>query len=386
MPNQFFNSDASFFGGGGGSSLTELLFGGGIGPGFGGQVGLGGGAGSSPYLGASAFVPQSGSLLPASAGAFAQQFVPELAGNFNLPFQLGAGAQEAFTEFRRSPEARDPGAVQTFTEEFRDLPDVQGLIQRQQLEQADPFITGAQTGGRDLAQVVQELFETEGSQLANVFRPTGAGVGAVTEDIRRALTGGDSSLADLAGFSALGNAGQLTGLGNQATVAQLLQGAGPGLIGLGGGQAFNPFSGGLLTDVNPFELGLGGEIQGTELLRLTGGLLSKQDIDITQGVADAFQRSVSTGADLGFGGGQGRRLTQTLANLAPAFTSEGGEAAFISQAQSPTVRNLIDTWYGGGAGGGFGRGIHHDLGRAIQVQGEQRPEGPDIQNLLSGLL
>jgi len=342
-------SDYGFYGGG--SGLSSLLWGGG-----------GGGLGS--YLGYSSYLPSMGTGLPSTVGGFlGAGYIPELAGARNLQFQTGDELQDLYSRFR-SEGGADPSA---FANELLGREDVQGLLERQQYAEGTPYIRTEQ--GQGLEDVVSQLLGEEGSLLSNLYGAAGVGAGAATEDIRRLMAGEQSSIGDLAGYNFFGNAGELTGAGREAVAAQLLQGAG-GLVNLGGSRAFNPLSGDLLTDEYNFTLGQGGQLGGTELLRLTSGLASMQDLDITSGIAGAFRRAVDTGADLGFGGGGAFNLTQALANLnlgeGQAVTQYATTQAGHKAAQQTGYRHLgqwIDRLYGGQAGSDFGQ----DFSRLFQA-------------------
>lgn len=340
-------SDYGFYGGGG---LSDLLWG-------------GTSSFSSPYSysGYSAYTPSFGSGMPSTIGGFLQSgYIPELAGNRNAAFQLGGDLQSLYSQFLSEGAADPSGFAQGLTQRE----DVQALLRQQEFKGAEAFIDSDQ--GRGLSEIVAELMGDEGSLLSNLYGTAGVGADVASSDIQRLLTGGDSAIGDLAGYEFFGNAGQLTTAGREAVAAQLLGGGG-GLVSLGGGQAFNPFSGDLLTDEYDFRSGVAGDISGTELLRLSGGLLSKHNLDVTKDIAGAFQTATETGADMGFGGPQGYRLTQNLANYARtgAFDPTQGEAYISGQGG---FGSLIDQWYGGQTNADWGRGLGWSLGGMIQTR------------------
>lgn len=337
-------SDYGFYGGG----MGDMLW--------------GGASGFSPfqsYAGYSAYTPTLGTGLPTTAAGFLGSYVPELMGLRNLGFQLGGDIQDVYSDWRAGG-AGDPTA---FAEELTQREDVQGLLQRQQMAEGTPFIRTEE--GRGLADIVTELMEREGSLLSNVYGAAGVGADVAAEDIRRLLGGGASSIADLAAQEFYGGQGDLTQAGREAVAAQLLGGAGS-LVGLGGGRAFNPLSGDLLTDEYALSTGAGGALVGDELMRMAGGLMSTQDLDLTGGLLGALGRAKETGSALTFGGSHGYRLPQSLLNYAQAGLLDTSDPtqSLISGA-NPEFQKYVDQWYSGNTWGGWGRGVGHDIGRWI---------------------
>ena len=121
-----------------------------------------------------------------------------------------------------------------------------------------------------------------------------------------------------------------------------------GLVDVGGGRSFNPYSMDVLSDA--YRLDAGGGLSGHNILNLGGGILSTQDAGITRGVAEALSRAEGGG----FGGHRGYRLQSALGGLAGVL----GEGETFQQAD-PNMRGAIDQWYQGLAGGGWG----HDMGQ-----------------------
>jgi hypothetical protein len=120
-------------------------------------------------------------------------------------------------------------------------------------------------------------------------------------------------------------------------------------VALGGGQSFNPFSAGILSD----EYGLGSlNLKGNQAYEFGTGILATQDRDITGDIGEYFARAHQTGGNLGaiYGGKGGYGLTHGLEDLARL-----GEGEAVSQEGG--LAQLIDTLYAGRAGSGFGRGL-----------------------------
>jgi hypothetical protein len=336
---------------------------------FYGGFGLGGGFGSpglyqpwqsasqSPYVGFSGFAPDPTQYLPSTLSGYASQFMPELGGISGLGRRLGGDLAQAYQTFRGSDAARAPGGAGGFTEQLLADPNVQRLLEQQEFAQEGAFIEDGLEGVRSLTDIVQEQFGTEGSRLSNIYGQAGIGAEEAEADLRRFLGGDTSAVGDVTSFEMFGGRGKHTRGSREAILAQLL---GDELVDVGGGRVFNPFSEEVFGDMYRTTTGTD-QLQGTELLRLTGGLLSTQNLDITQGIQQAFGTALDTGADLAFGGKRGYRLTQAIAGQGAPQLGEGQ-----SIAQDQRLQNAIDTWFAGGAGRGFGRGLPSFLQSRVQ--------------------
>lgn len=339
---------------------TDLNFYGGLG-GFGGNPGvfqpwqMGGGQ-QSPYLGFSSFAPQQGAV-PATLSGFLQQNIPELSDVRGLSGLLGQDLRQSFSEFRGSERALQQGGSAQFTQELLGREDVQGLLRRSELGGEGAFVQAGE-GAQGLSQLVSGQLGTEGSALRNIY---GGGIGAeaITEDLRRLLTGGQSAIGAESSTLEFGGRGQHTDASRQALAAQLLGGGGGGgPIDIGGGQAFNPFSQDILSDVYNFDLGQQ-EASATSRLRLAGGILSTQNRDITSGMAQTIQQAAQGGADLGFGGSYGYQMTSALGNLADPLSRTGGVVRQAGGAGG--LGSLIDEWYNAAGQGGYRQGLAQNV-------------------------
>jgi hypothetical protein len=333
--------------------------------GFYGNFGLGGGYGGQfqPWqigqgqIGTSAYAPQVSDFLPSTLGGFAQQYIPELAGAKGLSQRFGADLSQQFRDFRFGGDVTQQGITQ-FANQLGQSEIGQRLVQEQEFAQDDPFLRGQQ-GARGLSEVVQELLGTEGSQLANIYGGSGFEADAVTRDIRNFIGGQESGLSHLSAHSMSGSITTSgsdfhTGGTRQSVLGSLFEGQ--GLIGLGGGRSFNPYS----QDIPgyDFQAGLGGAIQGNDLLTLSGGVLASQNANITQGVSDAFSRARATGAEFDFGGEGGHRVIGGIADLGL------GEGQYVQQGGD--IMNTINRWFGGRFNTHQGRSFGTQLGMNIQ--------------------
>jgi len=319
------NTDYDFYGGQAGG-LGAALFGGlGFGP-----------AGYSQYLGTSAYAPNASSLYPLSARNFLSQYLPELGG------YVPQGFSSAYSQFRQNP-----GDVGAFLSPYTQQADVQQAVQREELRGLGQMVQGGE-GTVSLQDYVGQQFGQEGSLIQQLYAPFGQQ--AASQDILNLLQGGTSALGNLVSKRFFDNR-EVTQAQRYALGAQLLGGAG-GLVDVGGGQGFNPFSYLNLTD--EYQIG-SPSVTGTERLEFGGGLLSTQDLDITQQIGQYFQGALQQGADLNFGGRGGYILTSGLADRADL-----GAGQAVSQSASPLGR-WIDQWYSGLAGSGFAPGLANIL-------------------------
>lgn len=336
--------------------------------GFGGGGGYGGGylpsllqpwmnqgqGGQSPYVGYSSFIPQT-SVIPATAQGFVEQYIPELGYLENLGGQLGSEVKDLFKEFRFGGNASAPGAAQSFADTLLQREDIQGLLERTQLQEEGAFLRSQNVqDATSLADVVTAGLEDPESQLQNLYGTTGFKQEQITEDIRRFASGESSGLGNLSSESMFGARGKHTDASRQAILAQLLGGqGGAGLVDIGGGQAFNPYSYDILSEEYRFGGGLSGDISGHNVLTLGGGVLATQDADITADVAGALS-GAQLGGDAnarGFGGYRGYRLAQGLQNIQGLL----GEEDFAIQQGG--LAGSIDQWYQGLVGKSDFRGL-----------------------------
>jgi len=336
--------------------------------GFYGSFGLGGGYGGQfqPWqigqgaIGNSAYSPQASDFLPSTLGGFAQQYIPELSGMQGLTGRFGGDTQQQFQDFRFGGNVTQKG-IYSFRDQLLQNERTQGLLREQELSGQDAFLRN-QEGARGLSDVVGELLGQEGSQLGNIYGGSGFGQEAVVGDIERFIGGQGSALGTLSAHSISGDETTGEGFHTQGSRSNVLSSLfrDQGLVGLGGGRAFNPFS----SDIPDygFQAGASGAIQGNDLLTVSGGLLSLTDANITGDIAGAFKRAQETGADFGFGGGGAGHLTQAIGGLqlgegeeiSQYATNEAGHQA----ARDTGYRHLgqwVDRWYGGRAGSDFQR-------------------------------
>lgn len=334
---------------------------------FYGSFGLGGGYGGlfQPWQvgggGYSSYQPAVTDLLPSTIGGFARQYVPELAGVGGLTGRFGADLQEQFKNFRFGGDITQQG-ITDFQNQLLQDPRTQQLIQEQELGGQGAFLRD-QEGARSLSDVITELLGQEGSQLSNIYGGSGFGQEQVLADVQRFIGGEGSALGQLAAHSISGDrttaeAGFHTAGTRQSVLSSLFRGQ--GLVGLGDGRAFNPFS----QDIPDygFQAGASGALQGQDLLTVSGGLLSLTDANITGDIASAFRRAQETGASFGVGGGGGGYLWQAIGGLDLAPGEEIGQFA-TTQAGHQAARDTgyrqlgqwIDRWYGGQAGSDFQR-------------------------------
>lgn len=298
---------------------------------------------SSGYLGTSSYVP-SASTLPATATGFLQSYIPELSGLQGLNQQISPEVQDLFKEFRFGGQAFAPGAAQEFANTLLQREDVQELLQRSQYQGEAAYLTGG--GGTSLQQIISQQFDTEGSMLQKLYGSTGFGKGQILTDVQRFIAGQESGLGNVSSDIMFGARGQHTEGSRTAVLAQLF-GSDSGLINLGGGRSFNPYSMDVMSDI--YRLDVSGGLTGHNVLNLGGGILSTQDAGITKAVAEALSQAEGAG----FGGRRGYRFQSALGELAGVL-DEGEEF----QQLDPNMRSVIDQWYQGLAGSGWGRGLN----------------------------
>lgn len=332
----YYNTDYSLYGDLG-SNLGLSSF---------GTYGLGGGS-YLGQLGYSSYVPSFGASAPAGLKGFLETAFPELDLSGRTSGSFSQELRDLYSQFRQ-----DPSDYAGFTSGLVNREEIQKLLARSELQGAETFLDAGE-GAMDLQSAVATLLGQEGSQLANLYGGTGVGAEQVAEDIRRLLGGQQSAIGGLLGTEFFGQQGKTTEQSRLAVAAQLLGGAG-GPISLGSGQAFNPFSDYLLTDEYQLGAGRAGALQGQGLLALTGGLLSTQDLDITQAIQSGLRTAVDTGAARTYGGSRGYRLHEALAGMHGVGAL--GEGQVIAQ-NDANFRQWIDQWYAGQAGGGWGRNL-----------------------------
>lgn len=349
-------SDVDFFGFGagggyGGGYLQGLL-----------QPWMRGGGGQSPYIGASSFVPET-SVVPATARGFLEQYIPELGYLENLGGQISPEIQSMFKEFRFGGDARKPGAAQEFADSLLAREDIQGLLRQTELQEEGAFLRSQNVqGATSLQDIVAAGLQDEESQLQNLYGTTGFKQAEIVEDLRRFASGEDSGIGNLASKRMFGSRGQGTEASRNAVLAQLL--GGHGLVDIGGGQAFNPYSYDILSDEYQFGAGLGGDISGHDVLTLGGGILALQDADISGDVAQKLSAAQLQGGSHAhaFGGKRGYRFAQALENA--RYGLQEGQVF----GQGGALSSVIDQWYRGHAGSSFGRGLPVALTQAVQSQ------------------
>jgi hypothetical protein len=320
------------------------------------------GQGQSPYVGYSSFVPQT-SVLPATARGFLEQYIPELGGIENLGGQISGEVQDLFKEFRFGGSARDPGAAQGFVDTLLQREDIQGLLRQTELQEEGAFLRGQNVqGARSLSDIVAAGLADPESQLENLYGTTGFKQEQITEDLRRFAAGEDSGIGNLSSKNLFGSRGQHTEASRMAVLAQLVGGQGP--VDIGGGQVFNPYSYDILSDEYRYGTGVGGDIEGHDVLTLGGGILSLQDADISGDVAQKLAAAQLQGGSQAhaFGGKRGYRLAQALENA--RFGLQEGQAF----GQGGALSSVIDQWYRGHAGSSFGRGLPVALSQAVTAR------------------
>jgi hypothetical protein len=339
--SNFQNTDWSFYGNFGGSSgLLSGLF----------QPWQTSSAGLGQYLGNSTFLPTS--QLPLTASGFLRQYVPELGAAQGLGGRLSQEVSDLYGTFRSGAGANDPAQLQQFLNQLTARPDVQGLVQQEELAGESGWLTGQVAGSVGLGDFITGALQNESSQLQNIYGGLGLNPEQIAADISSFAGGGRGGLGALAKQS-LGLSGDLSNYQRQAVLAQLF---GNQLVDVGGGRTFNPFSYENLTDQYQLGAGLSGDIGGTDILRVLGNVLGEQDLGINRGIAQAFQRSLA-GGGAAYGGERGYRLTQGVAGLADILQ----EGQVLSQSATPWLGSHIDTWRSGGYGGGAGRGLPEQL-------------------------
>lgn len=282
---------------------------------------------------AMASLQQYGVQMPITARGFFDTYLPEVGGA-----NLTKGLRQGYTDFLSSSSAGTLEGVQSYINSLRGNADVQQLARQQDLGY-EAAVGARSDEAMDLGDWVTGQLGTKGSQLANLYGGSGFGAEAVTQDLTRFFGGEMSGIGDVADMSMFGKRGLSTDTSRQAVLAQLF---GDQQVNIGD-QSFNPFSMDIAKDEYKFGAGKSA-LQGTDLLRLTGGILSTQNQDITGGVAGAFKRALETGADLGFGGAGGVRMTEAIGQLTGLKENE-------SIQQKGQLGNWIDSWFNQKVGG-----------------------------------
>jgi hypothetical protein len=320
---------------------------------------------TTSYLGASAYQPDLLSLLPATASGFLKSYVPELASAQGLAGSIPQALQEQYQSFLTGGSAYESGAAQNLALQFVQDPVIQKLIQQQELRGESALMSGTEMGNvLSLTEAIQQQMGTSGSRLANIYGGLGLETGQIETDIRNMLSGQWSGLGDVFERLTLGGRGMASTGSRQSLLAQLF---GNQMLQLGEGQVFNPFS--VEIEPNLYQTQLGRQaLQGEELLGLTSGLLSTQNLDITAPLATALQRATQTGAPVSqFGGPAGYRVTSGIADIADLLQQSGGR---ISQTGGVgALGDLIDLWFKAGLGKSQGRGLYEELQAAARSFG-----------------
>ena len=305
------------------------------------------------YLGASSYIPSAG-MLPATPGGFLESYIPELAGLSGLSQAISPEVKQMFSDWRFSADAYSAGSAQNFANTLLQREDVQGLLERARLQSQSAYVRDG--GGQALSGLVSQQFGTEGSLLQRLYSTTGFGEEQVLTDIQRFIAGQESGLGNVSSDIMFGRRGQHTEGSRAALLAQLF-GNDTGLIDVGGGRSFNPYSLDILADEYQFNPQ---QLSGHNVLTLGGGILSTQDAGITQQVAQALSQAEGAG----FGGKRGYRLQSSLGRL----TGLLGEGEVMQQLD-PNMRAVIDQWYQGQAGSGWGRGMGDWFRQEARTQG-----------------
>jgi len=291
-------------------------------------------------LGGTSQLGQAGINLPLSPTSFFQSFLPEVG-------SLTPGLRQSYRDFLGSEQAGTFAGVQDFIRSMQQHPDVQRAAYQSELAglgtrlSPDELYQPEDAIGFD-DWIKQEL-ASKTSRLSNIYGSTGVGADVIAKDLRSFLAGNTSAVGSVFDFNIFGRQGATTPEAREAAFAQLV---GDKMVRLDDG-VFNPFSLDLMTDEYQWGAGKSGALQGTDLFRMTSGLLSTQNLDITGALANAMRQARETGADLGY---KGKGMGNALADIAGGLTSRDWTIQ-----QDPTLAAKIDQMFAGtpykGSGG-----------------------------------